>query len=90
MGASDNSLVIAQHASLFYSDSVHEVYQEIERLDSLFRDSFNCAPESSMFIATQWNTGRTLYSISIYYDQESSKELNFFRENVRKTEININ
>jgi len=91
MDASDNNLLNSTaRVSLFHSDSVHEVHEEINRLDNLFRNSFNRAPESSMFIGTQWNTGRTIYSVSIHYQKKDTQELEFFNQNVRKTEINTN
>lgn len=75
---------------LFHTDSAPDAMSEIDRLDQLFRKTFNKASESEMFIGTEWTTGRPVYSISLYYDEIQSDEAAFFVDNVRKTEIILN
>lgn len=72
---------------LFHTDSAPDAMSEIERLDQLYRQTFNHAPESEMFIGTEWTRGRPTYSVSLYYDSTQDDEVYFFVDNVRKTEI---
>lgn len=75
---------------LFYTDSAPEAMSEIDRLDQLFRQVHNRAPESEMFIGTDWSRGRPTYSVSLYYESTQDDEVYFFVDNVRKTEIITN
>lgn len=50
------------------SSSINYVYEEMERLDNLFRSVHKRAPNVELFISTEWNNNQPIYSLSIYFD----------------------
>lgn len=59
------------------SSSINQVYEEMERLDNLFRAVHKRAPDVEMFISTEWNNNQPIYSLSIYFNSSNPNDAEY-------------
>lgn len=72
-----------QRLVILYSSSAREIWAEIERLDDLFRAIKGYAPSVGMFVGTEWEGNRAFHSLTLYFTEDQSNELEFFMTQVK-------